>query len=72
MAAQVQGSMNPFTANDIALAQAVIDSANLALELFRKCGNCTIDLVPLQQQVDSYKRMATGIIQEFGSGDQSE
>lgn len=58
--------LNPFNANDIAAAQAIIESADLAEELLAKCESCGVDFAPVAAEVRSYKEFAQGIIREFG------
>lgn len=67
MAASAQ-SVNPFTAQDLAIARQIVDSARVLRDFYKRCTNCGLDVTALQEQVDSLEKFAESIVREFGDG----
>lgn len=68
MAASKKLTVNPLTANDIAAAQAVIDTYPYLEELAAKCQSCGLDVQPILDQGKAYADFARSVKSQFGSG----
>lgn len=58
--------LNPLNANDLAGAQAVIDSAEAAYDLARRCTNCGYDVSTVVAQIDALVSWAKAVQANFG------
>lgn len=67
MAAATQ-KVNPFNAQDLAIARQIVESADVLTDFYRRCTNCGLDVKALQEQVDGLRSFAESIIREFGDG----
>lgn len=65
MAARI-GTVNPFTTQDLALAQQIVDSRDALTDFYRRCTNCGLDVKALQEQIDALADYAKSIQTEFG------
>lgn len=69
MAAASATKINPFTAQDLAIARQIVDSARVLRDFYSRCANCGLDVTALQAQVDSLEQFAESVVREFGDGE---
>lgn len=60
--------LNPYNANDIAGAKAVVESGEQVIALIDKCIKCGMEFQPLKDHALSLVGMAEGVLKEFASG----
>lgn len=65
MPATVQ-KVQPFNAQDMAVARQIVDSADVLTDFYKRCTNCGLDVSALQQQVDALRKFAESIVRQFG------
>lgn len=59
-------TLNPFTAQDLALAEAIVSSSSQLLDFYSKCTKCGLDVAALTEQVKAQQEFAAAVIREFG------
>lgn len=68
MATASKKPLNPYNANDIAGAQAVIESGKQILPLIDKCISCGMEFQPLKDQAIALINWAQGVVDNFQHG----
>ena len=64
-------SPSPLTANDLAGAQAVIDTYEQLKSYVAKCTDCGMDMTNILAQGKAYADFASQVLQQFGEGNQN-
>ncbi len=61
-------SLNPFQAQDLALAQQIINDADRLIPFLQSCTNCGANVTQEIAMVQAQRDFAANVLREFGSG----